>query len=311
MGDCAAFSQRAREQATFAPNDDQATMQQLSAGAILGVPRDTLEEGIRALHVLGDRSNYTAWLHELYGELGDAAGALADVESDALARRDTETFSYARLARMTELYEAGGEREVAQLGLDYGTRLVGLPPPEDDEVDGNGLVVLSMLVQQGRASADQLAARREAFLAAKKPEATPARMLGLWASAYARPALDAKGAREAFSALPSFSPSSPVPRKWWSWDLKEAVARTFVLAGQPDARAFVDAALSDCTPNFYGTRARYWSGLTYETAGDLPSACGEYARVLSRWGHATPRSITADASRERMRVLKCPAPDGG
>ena len=42
-----------------------------------------------------------------------------------------------------------------------------------------------------------------------------------------------------------------------------------------------------------------------EEAGDTASACFHYARVLALWGHAKPRSVTADEARSHARRLGC------
>jgi hypothetical protein len=51
--------------------------------------------------------------------------------------------------------------------------------------------------------------------------------------------------------------------------------------------------------------AHLYLGELDEQAGDEASACGHYAKVLDRWGHAKPRSVTADKARERVKALGC------
>jgi serine/threonine-protein kinase len=43
-----------------------------------------------------------------------------------------------------------------------------------------------------------------------------------------------------------------------------------------------------------------------EEDGNKPSACAHYAKILERWGHAKPRSVTADEARARSKALGCP-----
>jgi len=42
-----------------------------------------------------------------------------------------------------------------------------------------------------------------------------------------------------------------------------------------------------------------------EQTGDVPGACRAYAEVLDRWGHAVPRSVSAEAARDGSRRLRC------
>jgi serine/threonine-protein kinase len=45
-----------------------------------------------------------------------------------------------------------------------------------------------------------------------------------------------------------------------------------------------------------------------EQSGNKASACGHYAKVLERWGHAKPRSVTADEARAHATKLGCSLP---
>jgi len=42
-----------------------------------------------------------------------------------------------------------------------------------------------------------------------------------------------------------------------------------------------------------------------EEAGDKASACRHYGIILDRWGHAKPRSVTADEARAHVAKLGC------
>src|SRR5262249_19246096 len=56
---------------------------------------------------------------------------------------------------------------------------------------------------------------------------------------------------------------------------------------------------------FAALHATYDLAVAREAAGDVPAACDAYARVVSRWGTATPRSVTADQARAARRRLRC------
>lgn len=53
------------------------------------------------------------------------------------------------------------------------------------------------------------------------------------------------------------------------------------------------------------TRAHLWLGEALEKKGDTKGACDAYAVVASRWGHATPRSTTAQEAQKRSVALGC------
>jgi serine/threonine-protein kinase len=50
---------------------------------------------------------------------------------------------------------------------------------------------------------------------------------------------------------------------------------------------------------------RLMLGLMLERTSDHDGACEQYAAVLSRWGSAKPKSITADKARARSKALAC------
>jgi hypothetical protein len=59
----------------------------------------------------------------------------------------------------------------------------------------------------------------------------------------------------------------------------------------------------DATMNWVHTHL--YLGELDEQSGDKPSACAHYAKVLDRWGHAKPRSVTADEARAHATKLGC------
>jgi hypothetical protein len=84
------------------------------------------------------------------------------------------------------------------------------------------------------------------------------------------------------------------------------LARARELAGDLDgaigaAEPVVRTCFWDGTRNL---RAALILGRAREAKGDTAGACEAYARVLSRWGSAKPRSVTADAA--RARAVHCP-----
>ena len=52
-------------------------------------------------------------------------------------------------------------------------------------------------------------------------------------------------------------------------------------------------------------RAFWFLGQALERTGEISGACEAYASVIDRWGNASPRSVTAEQARARMKALGC------
>ncbi len=131
----------------------------------------------------------------------------------------------------------------------------------------------------------------------------------MWLRAYAAPAETADDAKGAVTVLASFLPP-PVARDLASVDA--LYGRVLFLAGRiDDALPHLRTAAATCLAfddPFAQTRAFADLGRALEARGDKMGACDAYATVLARWGHATPRSITASAASVRSRALGCSKP---
>jgi tetratricopeptide (TPR) repeat protein len=137
----------------------------------------------------------------------------------------------------------------------------------------------------------------------------------IWSYAYAMPALTEREARQAVDALAELGPASPVPSlgAWGSacrhGSPLAATGHVYLLTGKLDeAIASLRAAAASC--DLYDStidhvRASLDLGRALEQKGDKKGACEAYDAVLARWGHAKPKSVTADAARARAKVLGC------
>jgi tetratricopeptide (TPR) repeat protein len=133
--------------------------------------------------------------------------------------------------------------------------------------------------------------------------------------AYAMPALTEPEARQAASALAELGPASSVASLGaWGPACRlgsplAATGRLHLLTGKLDeAIASLRAATASC--DLYDStidhvRASLDLGRALEQKGDKIGACEAYGAVLARWGHAKPKSVTADAARARAKVLGC------
>jgi tetratricopeptide (TPR) repeat protein len=85
----------------------------------------------------------------------------------------------------------------------------------------------------------------------------------------------------------------------------------YLLAGRPEeAIAPLRGAVGSCTALSHpaeNIRAGYHLGQALEKTGAKAGACDAYMTVLERWGTTTPKSITAEKARARVKAMGCPA----
>ncbi len=112
--------------------------------------------------------------------------------------------------------------------------------------------------------------------------------------------------QEAMAALAVFDQlHAPIPV-----DYGAASSRTLFLGGRGEqARPVLESLVRSCDIVLANTqnwvRAHLYLGELDEQSGDKPSACAHYAKVFERWGHAKPRSVTADEARAHAAKLGC------
>jgi serine/threonine-protein kinase len=172
---------------------------------------------------------------------------------------------------------------------------------------GDDGVALEALGRHQVFSADAIARLREGWRA----QATSKSPDEIWFSYDALPAVTRADARAAL-ALRGDGGSLPFAR---TAAPNAVIGRLFLLAGQnEDAAPYLERAGSACRTTtgdavieaFDIVRAELDLGRAREALGDIPRACAAYGRVLERWGHATPRSVTAEAARSASSRLHCP-----
>ncbi len=166
--------------------------------------------------------------------------------------------------------------------------------------------LLRTALHGGRLTPAELTARRDAWLSSWKARLTPVSRSFHWPFGYARVADTPEAARAALDVLPSYGPLPPYrPQRLVEAD----VGRTYLLAGQPAlALPWLERAARKCeviSYPFEHVRAHLLLGQAREATGDTLGACAAYGRVLDRWGHATPRSVTAEQAKARVQALDC------
>lgn len=126
----------------------------------------------------------------------------------------------------------------------------------------------------------------------------------LWASAYARASETRDEALAALAKLDSLRIVLPPTLR--SYD----ISRVLFLAGRgQEARPGLERLAKRCSDRLLNPRnwlrSHLYLGELDEQAGNKTSACAHYAKVLERWGHAKPKSVTADEARAHATKLGC------
>jgi serine/threonine-protein kinase len=140
----------------------------------------------------------------------------------------------------------------------------------------------------------------------------------VWVLAWGLPAALAAGsppddAKRALGALKD-EPRLALPRPGLRVQLSvadgDATAGRVLLSADraADALPYLRRAVANCfilEDPFAHVGAELDLGRALEQTGDTAAACAAYAKVTARWGHAKPRSVTADAAAKGLRRLRC------
>jgi serine/threonine-protein kinase len=205
------------------------------------------------------------------------------------------------------LYEEIGDRPRAvALAEDYLRRAAGSGPEGAADYRGWALAELHLA---GRIGDEELRRERDQW-AAQAHAVANAWDDASWIYFYGATAVTPEGAREALAALPRFPLPSQLGRVGERTEIEESVGNTYRLAGAlDDAIPYLRAAAGSCgvLNGFIAyVHAHEELGEALASKGDTRAACDEFRTVLSYWGDAKPRSVTADKARAQMRSLGCP-----
>jgi serine/threonine-protein kinase len=255
-------------------------------------------------------TEFDAQLALIHGDFAEAR-ALASQEAAELAAHATSRSERIPHYRVTmqlltaalEMGDASGTRNVAQ-----------------DFVDRSGSWSAAAVVNFGvdqslfiahLASGDFEARRRERMDAWQGAGASRGLV---WPYAFAAPAVTPEEARAALDELPKYVPITSYVMSFWLLTADvglpdAAVGHAYLLAGKPhQALPYLRRAVGACADfdaPLAHTRAALDLGEALEATRDKAGACEAYGKVLARWGHAKPRSVTADKARARSKALGC------
>jgi serine/threonine protein kinase/tetratricopeptide (TPR) repeat protein len=165
--------------------------------------------------------------------------------------------------------------------------------------------MLTTLAHTGGLHPPELRARRNDWLEAWKKRTSGVYLHHLWFYGYAAGTETAGDAAEALEALPAFL---PLPVFTPQSATSAFLGKVYVRAGRlSEAEAPLRAATSSCTAFRFPveqTRAFFDLGTALE-AKEPRAACDAYATVMTRWGAAKPKSVTAVQAKKRMDALHC------
>ncbi|HEY8089928.1 MAG TPA: hypothetical protein VIF09_18835, partial [Polyangiaceae bacterium] len=238
------------------------------------------------------------------GDFVGAAGAAQELARTMESSPREDDHALAATVRVEIDEEMGDLRAAASEASSFMARRGGW---EASVGGANVAPMLAVMRAAGTMSATQVARARTEELprasAGAESEFGPwAAWVNVWAAGVRTPA----DAHDALAALPD----SAAPSLLWGVDM-EPVGRTFLLGGRlDDAVTWLEKSARACnvlSDPFSSTRAHLWLGEAREQKGDKAAACSEYAVVVDRWGHARPKSVTADEARAHRRTLGCDA----
>jgi tetratricopeptide (TPR) repeat protein/predicted Ser/Thr protein kinase len=248
-------------------------------------------------------------LDELAGDFASASSKLREIHT----LLDHETRAHPHGIRASEAaqigFETGRARDATAAAEDYLERADAWHL-EGWGFDDDRLAMLSVERASGSLSSTAFAAQRDAWL--EKARAIDGwRSKGnqgtFWLNAYGS-FLDPQDVATALPSLQAYQADlDTLFNHTTGNDL--GIGRAYLLGGRvDDAIPYLTRAASSCLAlrePIAHTQAHYWLGQAHEKKNDAAGACAAYRVVLDRWGHAKPRSVTADQARERARVLGC------
>ena len=235
-------------------------------------------------------------LRDLEVVLAGESGAQAHGDTNALLARIAEETGHPERARaVAEAYLARKDAWAPSHRVDNVSIFLD-PVPE----------MLGVLSRAGVISPKELEERRAAWLGAWRAKTSAAYLGDLWIAAWAEPASSHDEGVAAVNALPSFGGPPPFTP---NIPADAFVGHAYLLADRIDeAVASLRRGTATCTvlmDPFGATRGWFDLGTALEAKGDRAGACDAYRVVLDRWGHAKPRSVTAEKVRARTAALGC------
>ena len=200
--------------------------------------------------------------------------------------------------------EIGDSKRAVELARDWLKRM-GIWEGMDTSQDFS-VYAWRTLLHEGAMTRAEFAKKRTEWLMAPR-QIEPNKQLGAWVRAYVSGINNKEEADEALAAMTSV-PQAPL-EQYVRVEPGE-IAKVYFLAGIYDkALSGLRLATNRCgefrNPTWF-IQLRLALGQTLEKTGDKIGACESYRYVLDRWGHAQPRSVTAEKAEALAKALNCP-----
>jgi serine/threonine-protein kinase len=301
--DCRDLERAATDYAALVPDHYIGYLGRALARHSMGATREAVDELLRQM-VPRMPSNARVMMGSFQAELAEAHGALAEAEA-LLRKRAADTGQMApgtraqRQAALALVLEEEGKLAEARAVLADALRrqVVQEPGWSSDEEDATPRLLAQARRLEALPAAELAAHRTRVEGQRRSPYSQRLMRLELCTTAAEAASL---------SRLP-WSPHSSLNNGY----VVQARARAALLAGdKAGAIALLRDALSRCDRLIWpidAQRARLLLGQLLEEAGQAAAAKEQYRAILSTWGKASPRSITADEARRRLDAPAAPA----
>jgi serine/threonine-protein kinase len=311
LGTCDPLEDNARKMIALEPDSAAAYEYLVTALVMRGAPVESIAEALRRgrehATTPSDRAYHEAWdpvlLAILAGDFASAAAALPAFEAWASGQTSASSVGEWAGAAIVVLEELERTRDAADVAEAYLKRLPVLTPDASDVARSRALLALHVA---GRISESDFRADRESWAREEAAKLPPRDANLVWLGFYGVTSVTAADAREALEALPRYSPLPPFDG---NAHLERHMGHVLLLAGRvEEAIPHLRRAVRTCWGSNYLFShhvAAETLGEALEQKGDKPGACEAYAEVLKHWGHAKPRSVTADKARARSKALGC------
>ncbi|MBZ5644680.1 MAG: hypothetical protein LAO19_18130, partial [Acidobacteriia bacterium] len=282
-------------------------------GRPLPVVRELLRERVARLpDALRPRfESWHAWaLDVLTGDLDAARDRARALDHTAGADADRRLHARAAYWWTSASIESGRPLEAAQRAREFlARRDAWLAEPRAEDFSILRDLTPHLLAAEragGVLSQAEFETERARWVELWERSATPVARPFVWLHGYAAIAESADDARQALAAAPRFG----VPR-YTPFTLGDAfIGTTYYLAGRiDDALPYLQRAARSCVAlevPFEHTQVHLVLGQALAARGRRDEACAALGVVLARWGHARPRSVTADRARQLAQTLGCP-----